>query len=55
MSLATLRTFVADELPRFAAPRDLVVVNQLPRLSSGKVDRRALAAAAWAQRAQADR
>jgi o-succinylbenzoate---CoA ligase len=44
LSLALLRSFVADAMPRYAAPQDLVVVNALPRLPSGKVDRRALAA-----------
>lgn len=42
LSLAILRSFVADAMPRYAAPKDLVVVNTLPRLPNGKVDRRAL-------------
>ena len=42
LSLAILRSFVADAMPRYAAPQDLVVVNALPRLPSGKVDRLAL-------------
>ncbi|WP_370327311.1 AMP-binding protein [Euzebya sp.] len=42
LSLALLRSFVADEMPRYAAPQDLVVVNALPRLATGKVDRVAL-------------
>jgi O-succinylbenzoic acid--CoA ligase len=50
LSLALLRSFVADAMPRYAAPQDLVVVNSLPRLPSGKVDRRALVAAVTADR-----
>lgn len=42
LSLAILRSFVADAMPRYAAPKDLVVVNTMPRLPSGKVDRVAL-------------
>jgi len=42
LSLALLRSFVADQMPRYAAPADLVVVNAFPRLASGKVDRVAL-------------
>lgn len=42
LSLALLRSFVAESLPRWAAPSDLVVVNTFPRLPSGKVDRVAL-------------
>lgn len=42
LSLALLRSFVADEMPRYAAPQELVVVNTLPRLPGGKVDRVAL-------------
>jgi O-succinylbenzoic acid--CoA ligase len=37
-----LRDWVRAELPAFAAPRRLVVLDQLPRTSSGKVDRRRL-------------
>jgi O-succinylbenzoic acid--CoA ligase len=37
-----LRAWVRAELPAFAAPRRLVVLDRLPRLSSGKVDRRRL-------------
>ena len=36
--LAELRDFVAAELPRTWAPRDLVDVPELPMLTSGKVD-----------------
>jgi O-succinylbenzoic acid--CoA ligase len=46
LSLALLRSFVADQLPRYAAPQELVVVNRLPRLPGGKVDRAALQQAA---------
>lgn len=41
-TLDILRTFVAQHAPAHAAPRELVVVAQLPRLASGKVDRLAL-------------
>jgi O-succinylbenzoic acid--CoA ligase len=37
--LDELRTYVADRLPRYAAPRALVVVAELPMLASGKPDR----------------
>ena len=49
LSLAILRSFVAERMPRYAAPRDLVVVNALPRLPSGKVDRLALQRAVAAE------
>jgi O-succinylbenzoic acid--CoA ligase len=39
-SLDELRTYVADRLPRYAAPRAIVVVAELPMLASGKPDRR---------------
>ncbi|MBA2774014.1 MAG: AMP-binding protein [Nocardioidaceae bacterium] len=41
-SLAAVRDFVADEHPRSWAPRELVVVDALPMLDSGKVDRQRL-------------
>jgi O-succinylbenzoic acid--CoA ligase len=41
-SLDVLRDFVADALPRAWAPRQLVVVGQVPLLESGKVDRASL-------------
>lgn len=41
-SLDELRDFVSATIPRFAAPRELVVVDKLPRLASGKVARRLL-------------
>jgi O-succinylbenzoic acid--CoA ligase len=41
-ALEELRDFVADLLDRTAAPREVVVVTELPRLGIGKVDRRAL-------------
>ena len=44
LSLNLLRSFVADSMPRYAAPQDLVVTNTLPRLSNGKVDRQSLLA-----------
>lgn len=42
LSLALLRSFVADAMPRYAAPQDLMIVNTMPRLANGKVDRAAL-------------
>ncbi len=44
-SLPELRDAVADRLPRYAAPRELVLVRALPRTPSGKVRRSALPAA----------
>jgi O-succinylbenzoic acid--CoA ligase len=41
-SLAAVRDFVAQSLPREYAPRELVVADRLPLLPSGKVDRLAL-------------
>ncbi len=41
-SLAELRDFLLPVLPAYAAPRELVRVDPLPRLSSGKIDRRTL-------------
>ena len=40
--LVSLRAFAADQLPRYAVPRELVLVDRLPRSSTGKVARRAL-------------
>jgi O-succinylbenzoic acid--CoA ligase len=37
-----LRDFVAEVLPRTWAPRQVVVLEELPMLASGKVDRQAL-------------
>ncbi len=45
LSLKILRSFVTDAMPRYAAPQDLMVVNTMPRLANGKVDRQALAQA----------
>ncbi len=42
VDLAELRDFVAETLPRTWAPRDVVVLDSLPMLASGKVDRQAL-------------
>jgi o-succinylbenzoate---CoA ligase len=42
VGLDGLRDFVAAELPRTWAPRDVVVLDALPMLASGKVDRQAL-------------
>jgi O-succinylbenzoic acid--CoA ligase len=43
ITLSELRTHVADTLPATAAPRQLHVVDALPRRGIGKVDRRELA------------
>jgi O-succinylbenzoic acid--CoA ligase len=40
--LASLRTFVTDQLPAYAAPRELVLVGRLPRSAVGKVARHEL-------------
>jgi O-succinylbenzoic acid--CoA ligase len=37
-----LRDFVAETLPRTWAPRDVVQLDALPMLASGKVDRQLL-------------
>lgn len=42
VGVAELRDFVAEALPRTWAPRDVVVLDALPMLASGKVDRQAL-------------
>ncbi len=42
LDLADARAWVADEHPRSWAPRDLVVVDALPLLPNGKVDRLAV-------------
>jgi O-succinylbenzoic acid--CoA ligase len=42
VDVAGLRDFVSATLPRTWAPRDVVVLDALPMLASGKVDRRAL-------------
>ncbi|WP_307816510.1 AMP-binding protein [Nocardioides limicola] len=49
-TLAQIRDFVADEHPRSWAPRELVVLDRLPLLGNGKVDRQALLALASAAR-----
>lgn len=41
-TLEELRNFVREHAPAPAAPRDLVILADLPRLPSGKVDRAAL-------------
>ncbi len=40
--LPSLRAFAADQLPRYAVPRELVLVDRLPRSSTEKVVRGAL-------------
>lgn len=42
VTLPDLRDFVSSALPRAWAPRDVVVLDELPMLASGKVDRQAL-------------
>jgi o-succinylbenzoate---CoA ligase len=42
LGLDSARDFVGEELPRTWAPRELVVVDALPMLESGKPDRQAL-------------
>ena len=44
-TMAELRDAVAERLPRYAAPRELVLVEALPRTSLGKLRRSALPAA----------
>jgi o-succinylbenzoate---CoA ligase len=39
VALEELRDFVAKTLPRAWAPRELVVLSELPRLPNGKIDR----------------
>lgn len=41
-SLAGLRTYVAEHLAPWAAPRELVLLERLPRTASGKLQRSAL-------------
>lgn len=43
-ALAALRSFVAEQLARYKAPRELVLLGALPRLPGGKVARSALPA-----------
>jgi o-succinylbenzoate---CoA ligase len=42
VDVAGMRDFVSETLPRTWAPREVVVLDALPMLASGKVDRRAL-------------
>lgn len=42
-TLDDLRAFAAETLPRYAAPRELILVDRLPRTRSGKVRRADLA------------
>ncbi|MPZ72416.1 MAG: AMP-binding protein [Nitriliruptorales bacterium] len=41
-TLEQLRRFLSGHAPAYAAPRELVLVDALPRLPNGKIDRRAL-------------
>lgn len=40
--LEEIRDFVAESMPRFCAPRELVIMEELPRTALGKVLRRTL-------------
>ncbi len=42
IALDELRSHVAERLPRWAAPREVVFLDALPRTSSGKIARRLL-------------
>jgi long-chain acyl-CoA synthetase len=44
VTLAKLKDRLSDALPRWAWPRDMVIVESLPRLPSGKPDRRSCSA-----------
>ncbi len=43
LTSVALRRFVGSHLPEYMVPSHFVVVDRLPRLTSGKIDRRALA------------
>jgi fatty-acyl-CoA synthase len=43
LSLDDLRAWAADRLARYKVPKSLVTLDQMPRLASGKPDRKALA------------
>jgi O-succinylbenzoic acid--CoA ligase len=40
--LEEIRDYVRDRLPRYAAPRSMVLVDKLPMLPSGKPDRQVI-------------
>src|SRR6185312_15480288 len=42
LSMAALRKFAAERLPAYMIPASLIVLPQLPRSATGKLDRRAL-------------
>jgi acyl-coenzyme A synthetase/AMP-(fatty) acid ligase len=42
VELAELQDWCSESLPRAALPRQVIVVDQLPHLGSGKVDRLAV-------------
>jgi acyl-coenzyme A synthetase/AMP-(fatty) acid ligase len=44
LSAAAVRDYVHEHLPRFAVPRDVIFLNDLPRNATGKVVKRLLAA-----------
>ena len=46
----TLRAFVRSRLAAFKVPREIRLVDELPRTASGKIDRKTLAAAALKKR-----
>ncbi|MEO3776708.1 amino acid adenylation domain-containing protein [Micromonospora sp. B11E3] len=53
LSPEDLQTFLNERLPSFMVPTVFVRLDQLPLNSSGKIDRRALAAIPWEQHAVA--
>ena len=42
MDVATMRARAREQLPDYMVPREILFVDNFPRNSSGKVDRRAL-------------
>ncbi len=42
-TLAALRAWVTQRLPAFAAPKEIITARAVPRTSSGKIRRHALA------------
>jgi acyl-coenzyme A synthetase/AMP-(fatty) acid ligase len=49
---AELIAFARSRLPAFKTPRSIDFVTELPRLSSGKIQRRLVRAPYWAGRAR---
>lgn len=42
LSLKAVQTFTGEKLPRFMIPRQLIILDELPLTSNGKIDRRLL-------------